>query len=529
MKGKYSKIIFITFIIVFLFLYFDMVFSLTQTNIPKEVKENKILIKHKDLFGELEYAPVLFDHFKHVKALEKEGCRICHPEVSDQKLKFVFIKDPLKIKNRKALKSLFHENCINCHQKLKKQNKKTGPTRLICGKCHINNYIYKDITYPVVDFDFDYHLKHNKALKNKCELCHHTYDLKEKDPQKALKYIKNSEESCYYCHDLSQKRGPELAQILKISRKKGLDISQAFHSLCLNCHNKLIKEGKKAGPIICSKCHTGVYKSLQDLKKVDRPKRGQKEVFYIYVKNASMKGVLFNHRKHEKISLRCRTCHHERLKRCSECHTIEGDFKSNFVNLATVYHSILSKRSCRGCHQKEINSRAECLSCHHLINSDKERTEIAKKSLCIRCHTGKNKPEVKKLTLKDYTKKLEKEIYIDQISREFEKAYMPHKKIIESLIKRTNKNELAVYFHNTIETICQGCHHKIDIKSLKDKMPKCINCHPKNFEKLHPEKTRLQAAYHIQCINCHKYLHINKALRCDSCHKPKKLREKPLF
>lgn len=505
-------------------------YNFNKLNLSSEVKENKILIKHKEIFGELEYSPVLFNHFNHIKALEKEGCNICHPLDLQGKLRFVFPKEFLNVKNREELKNLYHIRCTECHKKLKDQGKKTGPIRLICGECHINYYINKEITYPKFDFDFEYHYKHNEILNNKCELCHHTYDLNEKNDKQAKKYVKGKEESCYYCHDLTIKRGNDTFKIQQITKEKKLNISQAFHSLCLNCHLDNIQKGKRSGPIICSQCHTGIYKTNEELTKIKRPQIGQKEIVLMWVDGAKMKGVLFNHKLHEKNLPKCRYCHHERLEKCSECHKLKGDKKGNFVDLVTVYHSIYSNKTCRGCHLSLIKNRKECLSCHHIIKTEEEIFKVKKEKICIKCHTGERISFISKpLRIEDSKIKPKKEIYIDIISKEFEKAYMPHEKIIKTLLEINNKNRLALYFHHRIETICEGCHHNLDFNSIRNEIPKCSNCHPIIGNYIYLEITKLQGAYHGQCIKCHEYLNIEKALKCDSCHKSKKSREKPLL
>lgn len=439
MKKNRLKIIFIFVLtITVLFINWHKVFCLinkeiglfiSKPDLSSEVKEGKILIKHEDIFDKLKYAPVYFNHLKHVKALEKEGCKVCHPVDLQGKLRFVFPEEILSVKNKEELKNLYHLRCTECHKKLKKQGKKTGPIRLICGECHINYYINKEITYPKFDFDFEYHYKHNEILNNKCELCHHTYELNEKDPKQNKKYVKGKEESCYYCHDLTIKRGKDTFKIQQITKEKNLNISQAFHSLCLNCHLDYIQKGEKSGPIICSQCHTGIYKSNEELSKVKRPDRGQKEIALMLVDGTKMKGVLFNHKLHEKVLPTCRYCHHERLEKCSSCHTLKGDEKANFIDLVTIYHSIYSDKTCRGCHLALIKKRKECLSCHHLVKIERNKFKDNKEKTCMKCHTEEKRTLISKpLRIEDSNIKFKKDIYIDTISREFEKAYMPHEK-----------------------------------------------------------------------------------------------------
>ncbi|WP_038056785.1 sulfate respiration complex hexadecaheme cytochrome HmcA [Thermodesulfobacterium hydrogeniphilum] len=497
----------------------------------EEVKNNEILIAHKEYFKKLEYAPVLFSHQKHVKALKEKGCKACHYINKKGLYVFTFVKGIYK-KKSEEIKKEYHQKCIKCHVKFRKKGKKSGPIKLSCGECHKREYVNKEIKYPAFDFDFAYHDKHVKKLKDRtknrssketCKLCHHTYDLK----TKKLVYQNGTEESCYYCHDLSKKRGPDLSKIVAISKKENWNLPNAFHSLCLSCHFKLKKENKKAGPIVCSKCHTGKYKTIAELKKVPCPERGQKDKYFLFVKNLSkMKGVPFDHKFHENEVAKCRTCHHERLKACKDCHTIGGSSKGDYINLVTAYHSLFSDRSCRGCHYRQIKSNKNCLSCHYFFNLAEARSELADERSCKICHTGKKELlPTKKLSLEGLNlKKIKKEITIKKLSKEFEPAKMPHLKMINKLVEVSNNSKLATYFHRNLETICRGCHHKSNVKAEleKNKLPLCSNCHSVDFDPLHPERPRLQAAYHNQCIKCHENMQIKKAINCTDCHKYKK-------
>jgi hypothetical protein len=71
------------------------------------------------------------------------------------------------------------------------------------------------------------HKKHADEFVKDCKKCHHTY----KEGAKAQK--------CTGCHTKDS----------KVTAKK------AFHDTCRNCHRKYKKEGKKAGPTLCTKCH----------------------------------------------------------------------------------------------------------------------------------------------------------------------------------------------------------------------------------------------------------------------------------
>lgn len=104
-----------------------------------EAPEKEITIESKDVFKTPKKGPVTFSHPKHKeiectqchheyknsknvwqKGQEVKKCEACHKLESDGK----------KVKLEKA----YHDTCVECHKKLRKEKKKTGPTS--CTKCH---------------------------------------------------------------------------------------------------------------------------------------------------------------------------------------------------------------------------------------------------------------------------------------------------------------------------------------------------------------------------------------------------------
>ena len=517
--------------------------------------KDEISIAHKEIFGKLERPQVIFNHEKHIKALMKQDhlsywdtCQKCHVIKKEGSEEVVIFKFPKKISGygKKAVMNAYHKACIDCHKERLSENRESGP--ITCGKCHVEktkNYILK---YPKVVFDFKIHEEHEKELekrtgkKRACYLCHYTYDLK----TKRLYYKNGTEESCYYCHNLNQKRvDPELAQILKITRSHGLDVKTTLHRKCINCHLKLRKEiaeknekVEKLPPLECIKCHTGKYRTLADLKNVPRPDRGQKKVYFIKVKNAKMKGVPFTHKEHEYYCESCRECHHDRLEACNKCHTIKGSAKGGYVPLAEAYHSVFAKQSCVGCHNRQVMKK-DCAGCHKFIHNIDVATNGPRKDTCDKCHTGKKTVVVPKpIFIKPIfaSGKVKEDIKINVLEREFQPAKFPHKKIIEKLVEISNKSKLASYFHR-IDTvhmrampICEGCHHhsKPRAEAKVFNPPSCKSCHPVNFDPSNLDKPRLLAAYHQQCIGCHKAMKLGKAIsKCTDCHELKKNRPSP--
>jgi hypothetical protein len=523
--------------------------------IPKP--EDKIAIAHTEIFGPLERPQVIFDHKKHVEAIKKEGkkewetCSVCHREkkeeltrikkedeiIKEKKIEkrdvlgFEFPKKIVKL-DKEAYKKAYHDECIGCHKEKLKEKKKAGP--LTCGDCHVKEKEFVKIKYPLVEFDPKFHYDHETKLKERtgekdCGLCHHIYDLKEK----KLVYQNGTEESCYYCHDLSnKKRGPELSQIVKVTTEKRLSYQKTAHERCLSCHIKINKEmevskkeGEKAPPLECGKCHTGEYKTIADLEKVPRPDIGQPKTIFITQNNATAKEVYFDHSFHEKQHKTCRECHHERLKACKECHTVLGKKEGNWINVAQAMHNVFSERSCLGCHYNYVKSKKECAGCHFMIKPIDIKSLNPKETICEKCHTGKTKPNVTSIpkVTPDQVKDIVK---IDILSKEYKPVEMLHVKMINALIENSNLSKLATYFHRDEKTICLGCHHNIQKTEIdKKKVPLCRSCHLISSE--NPSSTKLISAYHLSCLGCHKKMNLDKGIKCVECHKesPKKPKE----
>lgn len=512
-----------------------MVYTVGETIPVKEPAimkpDNKISIAHTEIFGKLERPQVIFDHKKHEEAMKNEGCTACHPVNEKKKLIFGFPKK-VKGKGEKAVMNAFHDECIECHKQKSREDKKSGP--VVCAVCHKDAYAaVRTIQYPLVEFDFAFHDKHVKKLKEKigkddCGQCHHIYNFEEK----KLIYKEKTEESCYYCHDLDKKRGPELTAVTKVSAEKGLSIRRASHQQCINCHLEYLKKGdKEAGPTECMKCHTGKYKTVAELEKVPRPDRDQKERSFINVENAKLKGVSFNHQSHGKYSRTCRSCHHETLKACKECHSLTGKPEGKNINIANAYHEMFSEHSCTGCHNMQ-KARKECAGCHNYITSVDLETMNPKKETCAICHTGKDPlPMPSPLSAAGLSQEKIKEVTVKVLEKEFEPAKFPHLDIINKLTKVSNDSKLATYFHRNIQTICEGCHHRSPAaaEAQKDTPPYCRNCHMIAYDRKNPSAIRLLTAYHNQCMGCHDAMKLEKGSsiqfgegdRCIDCHKKK--------
>jgi Class III cytochrome C family len=91
--------------------------------------------------------------------------------------------------------------------------------------------VFKSFMQGPVKFS---HEKH-KALD--CTACHHEYKNGKNVWTKGQEVKK-----CSACHKLK-------------ANGKVVKLKNAFHNRCIKCHKAMKKEGKKAGPTACNKCH----------------------------------------------------------------------------------------------------------------------------------------------------------------------------------------------------------------------------------------------------------------------------------
>ena len=82
---------------------------------------------------------------------------------------------------------------------------------------------------------------HEMHMENfDCEDCHHEYDdQKNNGLDLSELYSGNPDIKCSSCHDSDNK----------------IQTWQAFHRLCIGCHNQTAKMNQPTGPTMCNECH----------------------------------------------------------------------------------------------------------------------------------------------------------------------------------------------------------------------------------------------------------------------------------
>ncbi|MFH2045304.1 MAG: sulfate respiration complex hexadecaheme cytochrome HmcA [Pseudomonadota bacterium] len=479
---------------------------------------------------------VQFLHDKHMENIDnKNDCSTCHLKENN---KFVFKFGRIKDNSVKDDMELYHEKCISCHLEKNQANLKSGPLAGDCRSCHNLKSDIKN-SWKQINFDKSLHFRHESSADIKpvnskdevnCSACHHKFD---KNTKKTV-YVKGEEESCFYCHKAE-------------TTEEASSIQTASHNACINCHQQLKEQAKTAGPVECKSCHDSAeQKKIKTVKSISRMKRNQPDSALLanWSKQSDiskkeieqqMNPVAFDHKAHEQKSETCRSCHHESLKPCGECHKEIGNSDGGFVGLEQAMHNKKSEKSCIGCH-KSAQLAKECAGCHAAM-PEKSFTD----GNCMICHSiektkldtlsiGKEKrAKIARMELKTRVssqkiipdEKIPEKVKIGVLSEKYEEAVFPHRKVLKTLESNIKDNKIAAYFHNEKTTLCASCHHNSPA-SLKP--PKCASCHGKTLNSSEDGRPALKGAYHGQCIDCHKAMGINDpaATDCIKCHKEKK-------
>ena len=495
----------------------------TQLEDKLQSRADILRIDSLKAFGKKERPAVTFLHQKHTEAVEQKGkdCSVCHLSEKNQlSLKYMRLVDT----NKQAVMDIYHTNCISCHKETKAAKEKSGP--IDCGGCHQEQVTVMSSWQPI-GMDKSLHYRHSKAMDKKCEKCHHEYNAK----TKKLFYAKGKEGTCRYCHK-------------EKTEENRISMRLASHMDCIDCHRKTIAKNESAGPIKCNGCHEPAeQKMIEKIKDVPRMKRNQPD--FVFVKTSGtndkksnpptrMNRVPFNHKAHEKYNDSCRVCHHAALTDCQQCHTIEGSKDGANVTLEQAMHRLNVNQSCMGCHESK-QSKQSCAGCH--TSFEKKRQQGT--SSCLNCHmvnpsefssVMQNDDEkmmaAKTLESRDVITKtysdedIPETVTIKELMNKYEPVKLPHRKIVKSMVSKIKNNQLANYFHHEKGTVCQGCHHN---SPAAKQPPKCVSCHSKPFNAKDPFKPGLMAAYHRQCMECHKAMNIKKPVStdCNACHQKK--------
>ena len=533
-------------------------------------------------YGPLSQPKVVFLHDKHTATLGKQKdfykkeCGTCHLSNKDGVMYLGYMRDDAPVSADK-MRDGFHENCIGCHKKMAADGQKAGPTDVQCKGCHNATPDVSSVWQPLT-VDKRLHFRHaatQEKAENKCGACHHVYDEAAGKTVAAAK-PEQVPGACLYCH------GEETTDVVGRKPEKIRSLRLAAHGECVTCHRQTAAAAKDAptGPTTCAGCHGPLgQKAIAEtsMKRVPadadlRVKRGQPDFAMVRpavaekplvgadgkpIKAYGMPPVPYDHKYHEAQSQTCVSCHHASLASCAEkCHTPAGTKEGGFVTLETAMHKADAGQSCAGCHAT-AQKKPECAGCHA------ERKQGAgDMNACGACHVkpaGSLEQGVADMMAKPATKDtaaaeaalaekllagkrdvtatfptedIPETVTIGSLSKDYEPGILPHRKIVLSMVAGMKDSKLAGAFHEGDAAVCQGCHHNSPASKTP---PHCGNCHPAVETMTASPRPALKAAYHTQCMGCHKAMGIEgkvvdktpgakpvpTATDCSGCHKEK--------
>jgi len=446
-----------------------------------ELRPAPINISTPAALGAMERPASLFDHAKHTTALKEEGCKGCHERDALGHLgdKLAGARDA---GDRETLMELYHGRCIGCHEE-------RGTGARACGECHVKEKPPAPARHEM-RFDSSLHHRHDKATEGRCESCHHHVDGWQVPNAEGRD---KPQGACGDCHgEQDEGRKPSLRR--------------ASHRACVACHLDREAKGERTGPTLCKGCHDpAVVAEIAALPEVPRLKNTQKDTYRIASEGAKMGVVAFDHAGHEGATRFCTSCHHRTTKACGSCHPIEGKPEGGGVTLAAAQHLSTSEHSCVGCHQREAEEPA-CAGCHGTL------PEPPGKAACVVCH-GERKEEQGPGQLPPISDDFPEKVTIDLLAKDYGPSTLPHAKIVRRLHEGAGKSRLAQAFHAGPDTLCAGCHHHSPVGK---RPPSCRSCHSGEADGSR-DRPSLKAAYHRQCMDCHREMKI-EAVGCTDCH-----------
>jgi hypothetical protein len=368
--------------------------------------------------------------------------------------------------------------------------------------------------------DKSLHYRHIQVSNDECGLCHHVYD----EATEELVYVEGEESSCRDCHRQEQEENRSSFRV-------------AAHQSCIGCHQNPPPgiEADAQGPEFCAGCHDlDEWLAIEKIEKPPRLERGQPDFILISASEADLESsklrtVPFSHVDHEANADSCRSCHHQTLEACSECHTLKGSADSDGVTLYEAMHDMVAEPSCVGCHEIR-KADADCAGCHDQM----EQGRLSEEG-CDLCHAGPVperlaieasrfrsmdafRPRRSESRLSFSASDIPETVVIGELADEYEPVEMPHRAMVEALMQHIGESSMATYFHAHEDVVCQGCHHQ---SPLGETPPLCGSCHgtdPAEFDLFRPG---LKGAYHQQCVGCHESMEIAEPSDCSGCHEEK--------
>jgi len=391
----------------------------------------------------LHYRHVIAESIKPAKKDKDGNCGQCHHEFDKDLNKTVYIKGKegtcrychktKKTDDARSLKTVAHEDCLNCHFQLKSDSKKAGPTD--CAGCHDADKQSKIETLAEIP-----RIKRNQPDVALLSLwLKETVNSEKPSPQfmQPVAFNHKSHEAgtdnCYSCHHKSMAPCNSCHTRMGTEKSKYTRLGTAMHSgnsmtSCIGCHTQKLQQKDCAGchsqipsktfsDSDCNKCHTVSRKLLEPVPAEDKirsqiaeseiaswaapqsliPEKEIPENVTIDVMKDQYEGATFPHRKivktlysriqdndlakhfHNGSQTMCSGCHHNSPSsvtppKCASCHgVLPAPEPDGRPGLKGAYHA-----QCIGCHQKmgiEKPAATDCISCHKLQTKSAQQSD----------------------------------------------------------------------------------------------------------------------------------------------------------
>lgn len=128
-----------------------------------------------------------------------------------------------------------------------------------------------------------------------------------------------------------------------------------------------------------------------------------------------------------------------------------------------------------------------------------------------------------------FVKKVKKETPAERSARlktkvfDLEEIKRPYLILDNPIIKKRNDLYGPVRFMHkkhamVVNNDCKRCHHFRPEDPKAREITPCSSCHQESFKKDYPERVGLKAAFHLQCINCHRNMRKGPTSNCTACH-----------
>jgi hypothetical protein len=474
-----------------------------------------------------------------------------------------------------------NSKCLDCHTEIKSlinsglgYHASSDVKGKNCSGCHSEHH---GRNFRIVNFNKD-NFNHDKTgftltgkhKTTKCNDCHKTEFIIEKNLQKRNNTFLGLNQNCFSCHeDIHQKSlGDNCGKCHNTEAFKPaakFDHSQADFKLtgahvkveCVGCHKIETKNGKqyqvfKKVPFNnCNSCHKDVHNGsfgqncsschqTSSFKQINNSAFDHNRTNFPLIGKHKLAACNNCHKAPSGYKMKfglCTDCHtdfhkaqfvaNNAVQNCADCHT-EFGFRPSLYSIELHNRSKFQLTGahlaipCESCHYQKNEwhfkgTNLECIGCHKNIHKNELKSEFLPDNKCQTCHETENWNTIK----------------FDHGKTSFA-LIGKHSVLTCGSCHQSGDNESSQILFSSIKKECESCHKDAHYAQFKvDGVSDCSRCH--FFENWKPEKFdhndaefKLEGAHkNIGCDKCHPTVGVNgnsfikfklEDFRCASCH-----------